>query len=313
MVKKSILIFLLTLLVTPHALAVEDNSDLSRLEAIQEKSDALWELNDDIRYYALPNNLVVGGIGFVFGGLNLNDSLKPNHQTKYQGVAGALYLGAGLSGLSASLLLGLGEDSVDNYRWHRGLTGATFLLGGTAALLRGLDSVEETCVPADGSCQWRTPHAFEPWGGAAMIATGLWSFVTAIWDFQEHWALMALRDQLANAQHLSIHEREALEEKALRYIKQIEQTSTAAFYYAGAMMVSSGLAVVVGAQFSEFSTANRIAYTTLGATVAGLGAYLFYLPFSDELYPTHNDSHVNVGIGQSPYTGDAMLMVAGRF
>ena len=146
-----------------------------------------------------------------------------------------------------------------------------------------------------------------------MIATGLWSFVTAIWDFQELWALMALRDQLANTQNLSIHEREVLKEEGLRAIKKIEQTSTAAFFYAGGVMVSGGLAVVVGTQLSDFSTANQIAYTTLGATVAGLGAYLFYLPFSDELYPSHNDSQVNVGMGQSPYTGDAMLMVAGRF
>ncbi len=137
--------------------------------------------------------------------------------------------------------------------------------------------------------------------------------MTAIWDFQEQWALMALRDQLANAQHLSIQEREALEEKALRSIKQNEQASSAVFYYAGAMMFSGGLAGVVATQFSDFSTANQIAYTTLGATVAGLGAYLFYLPFSGDPHPSHNDSHVNVGIGQSPYTGDAMLMVAGRF
>jgi hypothetical protein len=120
----------------------QDNTYL-QLDTIQEKSNALWELNDDIRYYALPNNLALGAVGFVFGGLNLNDGLKPNHQTQHQGVAGALYLGAGLSGLSASLLHGLGENSVDNYRWHRGLTGATFLLGGSAALLRGLDSVKE--------------------------------------------------------------------------------------------------------------------------------------------------------------------------
>ena len=313
MVKKSILIFVLTLLLTPHTFAAQSTSNLSSLEAIQETSNALWKVNDDIRYYALPNNLALGAVGFVFGGLNLNDSFKPNHQTRYQGVAGALYLGAGLSGLSASLLHGLGENSVDNYRWHRGLTGDTFLLGGSAALLRGLDSVKEACVPADGSCQWRTPHPFEPWGGAAMIATGLWSFLTAIWDFQEQWALMALRDQLANAQHLTLQEREVLEEKALRSLKQNEQASSAVFYFAGAMMFSGGLAGVVATQFSDFSTANQIAYTTLGATVAGLGAYFFYLPFSDDPYPLHNGSHINIGVGQSSYTGDALLMVTGRF
>ena len=58
----------------------------------------------------------------------------------------------------------------------------------------------------------------------------------------KQWALMALRDQLANVQHLTLQEREALEEKALRSLKQNEQASSALFYYAGAMMFSGGLA-----------------------------------------------------------------------
>ena len=56
--------FVLTLLLTPHAFAAQSESNLSSLEAIQETSNALWEVNDDIRYYALPNNLALGAVGF---------------------------------------------------------------------------------------------------------------------------------------------------------------------------------------------------------------------------------------------------------
>ena len=313
MVKKSILIFLLTLLVTPHALADESQADELKLEAIKVKVDQQWDKHKEKRIYRRLMGLGLAAFSGVLGSYNLRDTLSSDiEHTSHQPVASGLFLTASLVGAITPVLYFQSEPSVTNYRWQMGLGGAASLLAGAGLMARGTEPGSSSRCSRVGNCPWRNDNEQDPLYGGALIAGGAWFIVQAIWDPHHYWSLMELRSTLAKSESLSKEEQDALAAKGMQYLKN-NDVGVDGRYFFGSVLLAGGVAGAIGTQLSSYSDADKTAGTVAYSAFGLWGVYHLYRAITLESDPVLDSSPVNVGIGQSPYTGDAMLMVAGKF
>jgi hypothetical protein len=305
------LLMLLSLLVALPAHANSGGEDFNKLEFIKNKVDQQWDSYEETRIYRRLMGLGLAAFSGVLGSYNLRDSLSSDiEHTSHQPVASGLFLTASLMGAMTPVLYFQSEPSITNYRWQMGLGGAASLLAGAGLMARGTEPGSSCKYVAN--CPWRNDNEQDPFYGGALIAGGAWFIVQAIWDPHHYWSLMEMRSTLAKYESLSKVEQEALAAKGMQYLKN-NDVGVDGRYYFGSLLLAGGVAGAIGTQLSSYSDADKTAGTVAYSAFGLWGVYHLYRAITLEPDSVIDSSPVNVGVGQSPYTGDAMLMVAGRF
>ena len=306
------LLMFLSLLVSVPVHANSGGEDFNKLEFIKESVDQEWDKYEEKRIYRRLMGLGLAAFSGVLGSYNLRDTLSSDiEHTSHQPVASGLFLTASLVGAITPVLYFQSEPSITNYRWQMGLGGAASLLAGAGLMARGTEPGSSCKYVAN--CPWRNDNELDPLIGGTLIAGGAWFIVQAIWDPHHYWSLMALRSTLEKSETVSKEEQEALAAKGMQYLKRQKEMDVERRYFFGSVLLAGGMAGAIGTQLSSYSDADKTAGTVAYSGFGLWGVYHLYRAITLESDPVLDSSPVNVGIGQSPYTGNAMLMVAGKF